>query len=39
MLPVGAVYFIIYYATFRFFIVRFDVKTPGRDDAETAQAE
>ena len=34
MLPIGAIYFIVYYATFRFFIVRFDVKTPGRDDAE-----
>jgi PTS system N-acetylglucosamine-specific IIC component len=34
MLPIG----VIYYATFRFFIVRFDVKTPGRDDTEPAQA-
>jgi PTS system N-acetylglucosamine-specific IIC component len=38
MLPVGAVYFIVYYAVFRFFIVRFDIKTPGRDDAEPVQA-
>lgn len=38
MLPIGTIYFIIYYATFRFFIVRFDVKTPGRDDVEPAQA-
>jgi PTS system N-acetylglucosamine-specific IIC component len=38
MLPIGAIYFTVYYATFRFFIVRFDVKTPGRDDAEPAQA-
>jgi PTS system N-acetylglucosamine-specific IIC component len=38
MLPIGAVYFTVYYATFRFFIVRFDIKTPGRDDAEPAQA-
>ena len=37
LLPIGAIYFIVYYATFRFFIVRFDVKTPGRDDAEPAQ--
>ena len=26
-----AAYFAIYYATFRFCIVRFDLKTPGRD--------
>ena len=38
MLPIGAIYFTVYYATFRFFIVRFDVKTPGRDDVEPAQA-
>jgi PTS system N-acetylglucosamine-specific IIC component len=31
LLPVGAVYFVLYYAVFRFFIVRFDLKTPGRD--------
>ncbi|RHW19091.1 PTS N-acetyl-D-glucosamine transporter [Sphingomonas gilva] len=35
LLPIGAAYFAIYYATFRFFIVRFDLKTPGRD-AEAA---
>ena len=38
MLPIGAIYFTVYYATFRFFIVRFDVKTPGRDDVDPAQA-
>jgi PTS system N-acetylglucosamine-specific IIC component len=38
MLPIGVIYFTVYYATFRFFIVRFDVKTPGRDDVEPAQA-
>ncbi len=31
LLPVGAVYFALYYGVFRFFIVRFDLKTPGRD--------
>lgn len=31
LLPVGAAYFVIYYATFRFFIMRFNLKTPGRD--------
>jgi PTS system N-acetylglucosamine-specific IIC component len=31
LLPVGAAYFAIYYFAFRFCIVRFDLKTPGRD--------
>ncbi len=31
LIPVGAVYFAVYYGVFRFFIVRFDLKTPGRD--------
>jgi len=31
LFPVGAVYFGIYYATFRFCILRFDLKTPGRE--------
>lgn len=31
LLPVGAAYFAIYYAAFRFCIVRFDLKTPGRE--------
>jgi PTS system N-acetylglucosamine-specific IIC component len=30
LLPVGAVYFALYYGLFRYFIVRFDLKTPGR---------
>lgn len=33
LLPVGAVYFVIYYGAFRFCIVRFDLKTPGREAA------
>ncbi|MGA7674168.1 MAG: N-acetylglucosamine-specific PTS transporter subunit IIBC [Rhizomicrobium sp.] len=32
LLPVGAVYFAVYYATFRFTISAFDLKTPGRED-------
>ncbi|MGQ9365656.1 N-acetylglucosamine-specific PTS transporter subunit IIBC [Azospirillum sp. ST 5-10] len=32
LLPVGAVYFVVYYALFRFVIQRFDLKTLGRDD-------
>jgi len=31
LLPIGAVYFAVYYGVFRYFIVRFDLKTPGRD--------
>lgn len=31
LLPIGAVYFALYYGVFRFFIVRFDLKTPDRD--------
>jgi PTS system N-acetylglucosamine-specific IIC component len=33
--PVGAAYAVIYYGLFRFFIRRFDLKTPGRDEAPT----
>jgi N-acetylglucosamine PTS system EIICBA or EIICB component len=35
LLPVGALYFALYYGLFRFVIVRFDLKTPGRDRTET----
>lgn len=31
LLPVGAVYFALYYALFRYFIVKLDLKTPGRE--------
>ena len=34
LLPVGLVYFGVYYAAFRFAIVRFDLKTPGREPEE-----
>jgi len=38
LLPVGLVYFALYYGLFRYFIVRFDLKTLGResDDATVA---
>jgi PTS system N-acetylglucosamine-specific IIC component len=32
LLPVGALYFAVYYGVFRYAIVRFDLKTIGRDD-------
>jgi PTS system N-acetylglucosamine-specific IIC component len=39
LLPVGLVYFGLYYGTFRLFIVRFGLLTPGRDgDTPTAVA-
>jgi PTS system N-acetylglucosamine-specific IIC component len=36
LLPIGAVYFGLYYGVFRFAIVRFDLKTPGREDVDDA---
>jgi PTS system N-acetylglucosamine-specific IIC component len=38
MLPVGALYFMAYYFAFRYVIARFDLKTPGRESEELAQA-
>jgi len=39
LIPVGLVYFGLYYGLFRFFILRFDLKTPGREpDEEVAAA-
>jgi len=38
LLPVGAAYFALYYSLFRFVIVRFDLRTPGRDPGEGAAA-
>jgi PTS system N-acetylglucosamine-specific IIC component len=36
LVPIGLVYFALYYGVFRFFIVRFDLKTPGREGDEAA---
>ncbi len=38
LLPVGAVYALLYYGLFRFFIRRFDLTTPGRERGEVAEA-
>ena len=38
LLPVGALYFALYYGLFRLVIVRFDLKTPGRDALESGAA-
>ncbi|OON85187.1 PTS glucose transporter subunit IIA [Oribacterium sp. C9] len=32
IVPVGIVYFLLYYCTFTFLIKKFDLKTPGRED-------
>ena len=34
LLPVGAVFAVVYYVLFRFVITKFDLKTPGREDDE-----
>ncbi|MBI2260934.1 MAG: PTS transporter subunit EIIC [Caulobacterales bacterium] len=34
LLPVGLAYAAVYYGLFRFFIARFNLKTPGREDEE-----
>ncbi|MHB8816916.1 MAG: N-acetylglucosamine-specific PTS transporter subunit IIBC, partial [Steroidobacteraceae bacterium] len=38
LLPVGAVYFGLYYGVFRFAIVKLDLKTPGREDVDSTAA-
>ena len=39
IIPAGAFYFVIYYLVFRWFILRFDVPTPGRAADEPSAAE
>ena len=38
LVPVGLAYSAIYYATFRFFILRFNLRTPGRELEQTVEA-
>ena len=38
VIPVGLIWFALYYVSFRFFITRFDLKTPGRTDEDEATA-
>jgi N-acetylglucosamine PTS system EIICBA or EIICB component len=38
LLPIGAAYFLLYYAVFRAAIVRLNLPTPGRDTDEAAEA-
>jgi N-acetylglucosamine PTS system EIICBA or EIICB component len=39
LLPVGAVYFGLYYGLFRYCIVRFNLKTPGREPEDQSQTQ
>ncbi len=40
LIPLGLVFFVLYYVIFRFFITKFNLKTPGReDDDEAYEAE
>lgn len=39
LLPIGAVYAALYYGLFRLFIVRFDLKTPGREPVDAAATD
>ena len=35
IIPVGIIYFMLYYGIFKFLILKFDLKTPGREDEDT----
>ena len=35
IIPVGIIYFLLYYGIFKFLILKFDLKTPGREDEDT----
>ena len=35
VIPVGIIYFFLYYFIFKFLIIKFDFKTPGREDDDT----
>jgi N-acetylglucosamine PTS system EIICBA or EIICB component len=39
LIPIGLVYFGLYYGLFRFCIARFDLKTPGREAEESAASD
>ena len=36
LLPIGVAFFALYYVIFRFMIVKLNLKTPGREDDDTA---
>ena len=39
IIPVGIIYFLLYYGIFKFLILKFDLKTPGREDDDDLEAE
>ena len=39
IIPLGIAAFIVFYVVFRFMIVKFDLKTPGREDDDVDEAE
>lgn len=39
VIPLGIVYFIVYYFMFHFLILKFDIKTPGREEEVMAEFE
>ncbi|MDR1363154.1 MAG: N-acetylglucosamine-specific PTS transporter subunit IIBC [Spirochaetaceae bacterium] len=39
IIPIGAVYAVIYYVVFRYLIVKFNFKTPGREDDDAVVSE
>lgn len=39
IIPLGIAAFIVFYVVFRFVIVKFDLKTPGREDDDEVEAE
>ena len=39
VIPLGIIYFIVYYFLFHFLILKFDIKTPGREEEATIEFE
>jgi len=39
IIPLGIAAFVVFYIVFRFAIVKFDLKTPGREDDDDTEAE
>lgn len=39
LIPIGIIFFVLYYFLFRLFIIKFDLQTPGREDDEAYENE
>lgn len=39
VIPLGVIYFIVYYFLFRFLILKFDLKTPGREEETVSESK